>query len=262
MALLAAAALYGAAFLLYRDARKTALLVSAFLLLFLGYDTLFGDIDRWQIGGKQIGRQRYALLLSYGALTALAVALYRTRRSLATLTALATVVAAGMLVHPLATVAPAYIGRGVAPGSAASPLALPQGTRKPDPLPDIYYLILDRYADGETIRASYGYDNSAFYQYLTDKGFYIARDSRTNYIKTGLSLASSLNLTPLDPVVHASPDSTDWAVIYDMLADHTLGRFLKRKATPTCTSGRGGGRRVRTRTPRGTSTATRSRRDR
>ena len=226
MALLATTALYAAAALLFRDTRKAALLVTAFLLLFLVYDTVFDRVEDWQIAGWRPGRHRYALLACYGVLGALATALYRTPRTLTTVTGLANVVTAGMLLLPAGTVAAKQLMPGVATSAPLPPL--PSASRAPQPLPDIYYLVFDRYGDRATIRDTYGYDNEALYRYLTGEGFFIAEASRSNYLKTALSLASSLNLTHLeDGALNVPRDSAEWAPIYDMLADHRLGRFLK-----------------------------------
>ena len=228
MAVAATTVLYGAALVLFRDTRKAALLVSAFLLLFLVYDTLFGRIEHWQLIGWRVGRHRYALLACYGLLVALAAILYRTRRPLTTLTGLANVVTAGMLLVPIGTVAAKYAMPGVAAGAGAAVSPLPDSSRRADPQPDIYYLVFDRYGDASTIRNTYGYDNADFYRYLAGKGFFIAEGSRSNYLKTAQSLASSLNLTHLDRAALDVPsDSAEWAPIYDLLADHRLGRFLK-----------------------------------
>ena len=228
LALLVTAMLYAAAGAAYRDLQKAALLVSAVLVLLLAYDTLFAGVDRWRIGGWRFGRQRYALVGSYGLLGCLAVWLFRTRRSLATLTGFLTVVAAGMLLVPAVRVVPTYLGRELHAQAGGSAQEIFQATREPRPLPDIYYLIFDRYGDAATIQESYGYDNGPFYRDLQAKGFYVAGASRSNYIKTPLSLASSLNLTLLDEgTLGASPDSTDWASTYRMVENHRLGRFLR-----------------------------------
>ena len=60
-------------------------------------------------------------------------------------------------------------------------------------LPDIYYIIFDGYAREDILKEIYGYDNSSFIDYLTQKGFYVARQSRANYPQTYLSMASCLN---------------------------------------------------------------------
>jgi Sulfatase len=63
---------------------------------------------------------------------------------------------------------------------------------------DVYYIILDRYAGLDALAAEYGYDNTPFYAELEDRGFYVARDSHANYIKTALSVTSSLSMDYLD----------------------------------------------------------------
>ena len=72
--------------------------------------------------------------------------------------------------------------------------------------PDIYYIILDGYGQADTLAKIYAWDNSTFLDYLTKKGFYIASESRTNYVQTGLSLASSLNFDYLPSFPENSRD--------------------------------------------------------
>ena len=60
--------------------------------------------------------------------------------------------------------------------------------------PDIYYIVLDQYARADILQDYYGYDNSAFLTALKERGFYVAEESRTNYLMTSLSIASSLNM--------------------------------------------------------------------
>ncbi len=67
-------------------------------------------------------------------------------------------------------------------------------------LPDIYYIILDGYARDDILNEFYEYDNNDFIEFLSDKGFFVARESRTNYNRTLLTLASTLNMTYLDEI--------------------------------------------------------------
>jgi hypothetical protein len=73
-------------------------------------------------------------------------------------------------------------------------------------LPDIYYIILDRYAGASTLAETYGFDNSDFLDYLTGKGFYVAWESSANYVRTSESLASSLNMEYIDYMDEGSND--------------------------------------------------------
>ncbi len=61
-------------------------------------------------------------------------------------------------------------------------------------LPDVYYIILDAYAGTETLENVFNFDNSKFYDFLTEKGFYVAKKSHSNYPQTYQSLSSSLNM--------------------------------------------------------------------
>ena len=65
-------------------------------------------------------------------------------------------------------------------------------------VPDIFYLIVDRYANGKVLKQKFGFDNHEFLDFLRAKGFYVADDSRCNCPKTHMSLASSLNMDYID----------------------------------------------------------------
>ena len=87
---------------------------------------------------------------------------------------------------------------------------------RPENPPDVYYFILDSYAREDLLKKSYGYDNSAFIESLRERGFYVAQCSQANYIRTELSVGSSLNmeyLQDLDPAF--TPDSIKRRVLWD-----------------------------------------------
>jgi len=86
-------------------------------------------------------------------------------------------------------------GRAAAAMSSASPeVQVPDNVRRPD----IYYIILDRYANADTLQEVYGFDNSSFLAELERRGFTVADSSWSNYFKTALSLSSSLSMDYLD----------------------------------------------------------------
>ena len=64
----------------------------------------------------------------------------------------------------------------------------------PVQLPDIYHIILDSYGRADVLSRIYGFDNSDFEDFLTQRGFYVAPGSRSNYTNTPESLYSSLNM--------------------------------------------------------------------
>jgi len=70
------------------------------------------------------------------------------------------------------------------------PLSIPAGETPPD----IYYIILDSYARSDLLAQKFDYDNSQFLENLRQMGFYVADCAQSNYNRTDISLASSLNL--------------------------------------------------------------------
>lgn len=67
-----------------------------------------------------------------------------------------------------------------------------------DQYPDVYYIILDGYGRADILRDLYKFSNDEFLSALTEIGFYVASQSRSNYSQTSMSIASSLNSMYLD----------------------------------------------------------------
>lgn len=93
--------------------------------------------------------------------------------------------------------------------------------------PDIYYIILDGYAQGSVLADIYGLDNGAFYDFLREAGFTIAEESHANYPQTILSLTSSLNFAYLDDLFSANPRQYSRAPLMPLLNESRLVRFLR-----------------------------------
>ncbi len=94
--------------------------------------------------------------------------------------------------------------------------------------PDIYYIVLDRYASPKTQAEYYDYDNQQLIDYLAQKQFYLATDSNTNYPKTLFSLSSTLNLDYLQSLVDTQADGvsdTDTASV--LMRNHKAGQIFK-----------------------------------
>lgn len=84
--------------------------------------------------------------------------------------------------------------------------------------PDIYYIIIDSYGRSDLLKNAFDYDNNQFLNNLRSMGFFIAECAQSNYNRTDVSLASSLNLDYLQNLSEAfKPPSksrrTLWASI-------------------------------------------------
>ncbi len=94
--------------------------------------------------------------------------------------------------------------------------------------PDIYYIILDGYAGQKTLEEDYVFDNSYFLSELEKRGFYIAEESRSNYLVTFLSLSSSLNMDYIDFLTETpGEDSKDRTIPYYLMDYSNVAKNLK-----------------------------------
>jgi hypothetical protein len=71
---------------------------------------------------------------------------------------------------------------------------LQQAASAPSNKPNVYYLLFDRYASADTLKKDYNYDNSAFMNFLTSKGFVNREDAYANYPFTMMSVSSTLSM--------------------------------------------------------------------
>ena len=93
-------------------------------------------------------------------------------------------------------------------------------------LPDIYYLVLDAHTSNGSLSEFAGYDNAGFTNALAQKGFYVARDSKSNYSNTFLCLASVLNMDYVnDRAKSIAGDNEE--PMYDLISDNRVKRILK-----------------------------------
>ena len=188
-----------------RDGLRTSAICSFTLLLFYSYGHLVG-VDVHRLGGAVAeipaqGIDRPLILIGWMAvLLGGGWALARMRSWHAGLSRVFNVMAIASLILPVYRIA-AFEAKLSRAEVAATPRPCgeaPESSLAGGTWPDIYYIILDGYGSDEVLLDVFGYDNRVFSAFLTERGFYVARASRANYIQTRLSLASSLNMVYLD----------------------------------------------------------------
>ena len=93
--------------------------------------------------------------------------------------------------------------------------------------PDIYHIVFDRYGSEETLTRHFGIAEPIG-AFLEANGFYVARDSFSNYLSTGHSVASTLHMDYLDELA-ADPrvSGNNWHPLFAMLDDNRVARFLR-----------------------------------
>ncbi|MEX2556544.1 MAG: sulfatase-like hydrolase/transferase [Actinomycetota bacterium] len=213
---------------LLHDSLRAGIVSSAILLLFFSYGHVWDLVRNRVVGGFIVDRDLY-LLIPWAVISAAVLLIaFGARTYLKETTTILNLVALFLAVTSMVPIIRSGGGPPASKGDCPAPLPGRAATGTTPPR-DIYYFIFDRYGGSDTLTESYSFDNSAFLSGLTDRGFYVASNSRANYPRTAHSLASSLNAGYLDCIAQrVSPDESDWGPIYDALADHQVGRFLQR----------------------------------
>jgi len=203
--------------LLLRNWHRAAFLSALWMALFFSYghahilltEKLDGfDFTRW-------------LLVAWLVLAILAV-VWAIRKPPSSALAL-NVIALGLVVTSLVQIGPGLQKRGAhSLGAENAPVQNLARLQNP---PDVYYFILDSYGRADLLKQAYGYDNSAFIDGLRERGFYVAGCSQSNYIRTEISVTSTLNMSylqGLDPAFE--PESTRRRKLWDAFK-HSAVRY-------------------------------------
>lgn len=224
------ALLFGLSRLLVGNARKAGLLVSLPLVLFFSYGRAVEAASHIGPSGATL-----APVLPWLWFSLLTVGLWlivKTGKPLDSLTNFLNVAGFAMLVISLfgivsTTVTTNGIMRELGI-SAEIGRAAPTKQVATDSLPDIYYIILDSYPSQSNLKEVYSFDNTEFIDYLKNRGFYVADQSRSNYAMTYLSLASSLNMEHIDYLSDKlGPGSTGTAVPALLIRNNKAIAFLR-----------------------------------
>ena len=175
-----------------RDVGRGGLLATLVLVLFFSFGHL------WNIVGAPMDASRWVMAAGYLMIgVGFGLLIWRGGRWVPGLNRFLNVVAVLLLAFNTLQVAN-YTS---ASAAAVVPEPTPTGVALGDPAvkPDIYYIILDRYANADTLSEIYAFDNEPFLDELEERGFSIADHAWANYFKTALSLYSSLNMDYIDP---------------------------------------------------------------
>ena len=202
------------------DFKKAAITTSIFLILFFNYGHAFAIV-----GGEWYGLAIvWILLFIIGAILIL-----RTRRNLGNLTGFLAVFGAILVILPAIEIINHEIQFGGRDATSAGIVEINAlDVASSETLPDIYYIVPDRYGSVNSLYENFDFDNSEFVDYLTGKGFFVASDSMSNYSRTFASLASSLNMEYINYLTEDfGEDFGHNYPMWELIQDNAVWRFLK-----------------------------------
>jgi hypothetical protein len=194
-----------------RDALRAAVLLSAAVAVFFGYRHVAILADGLPIEGRPVQVAWLALGLGAAALA------WRDGRPLRVATRALNALGLALVIVALVTIVPHELGEVGRPSSGPAPLP-PAVSVEGAERRDIWFLVFDRYGSAESIRINYGIEEKLT-PWLAERGFHVTPDAHANYVRTGLSLASVLNVEYLDAI----PGYQTAALA---LRQHAVGRFL------------------------------------
>lgn len=219
ISILFAGSLFFILWLFLRRAHKAAFLSALWLALFFSYGHLYIYID------EKYPDSNYTTWLAFAWILLFILTLIWVTRPRLTF-----VSAAGTL-NTVALALLVMVGwqilSEVQPRSAHA-LALPDAPVqtdlvRPETPPDVYLFLLDSYTRADLFQQAYGFDNSEFLNGLRERGFFVAECSQSNYVRTEISLASSLNMQYLQELSDKfSPDSIKRGLLWDSLKHNAV----------------------------------------
>jgi len=210
-----------------RGFARASVALSIAWILFFSYGHLAALLGGFQLGPMSAANPKILLPVVAGLWLLCARAVRGTETPPYRLGAVLGVVGTTLVLTSLVSIASFLLTHQSAATQAELPpeeITAGRVTRKPD----IYYIIFDRYTSAQVLSDRYGFDNSPLVDHLESRGFFVAPDSRANYLVTAQSLASSLNMAHITPLTDlVGKDSKDWLPAFQLLGKHRVGVFLK-----------------------------------
>jgi len=192
VSLLAAFSLWVFLCIILKNKNKSGLILSLGLFLFFTYGHFYNSLE----SSDQIIIPHEIFLTIF--LTVFIIGTYffiKTKKKLNNATTIMNFVALTLVVISIINVGTYYLDPDnfFEPVKAESDKKIDE-SKILDSYPDIYYIILDEYADSDMLKGYLGFDNQEFISFLEEKGFYVSAESYSNYRATWNSIPSTMNM--------------------------------------------------------------------
>jgi hypothetical protein len=216
--------LYAILYLIFRDLFKAALYGSLMLILFYSYGQVYTWI-REITGDVYASRHRILGLIYAGIFLASSWGIYKRGARLRKYRQIFNIVCLVLILVPISQLGIYYISSlKTSDHSLNEQSALHVTTGQP--MPDVYYIILDTYMRSDALKQDMGFDNQPFIQELQQMGFYVASCSQPNYDYTQASIATSLNMEYL-PDLQNQFQTTIGGDVWAMLKNNEVRHQLE-----------------------------------
>jgi hypothetical protein len=204
--------------LILRRWDKAALVTSFLLVLFYSYGQVYSLLEINPIAGFTLGRHRYLMILYAGMLILGLWGLIFKLKNNSQALLIANVISLTLLAMPVVQLFMFSFQNSRQQKNAVQAAIQLDKPLEPtlQPLPDVYYIVLDSHTRNDALIEDYAVDNSAYLNELRAMGFYIADCSRSNYDYTQASMVAALNmdyLTDLGPYLKELNSNDIWILL-------------------------------------------------
>ena len=163
--------------LVFRRWDKAALVTAFLLVIFYSYGHIYSLLEQHPIAGFSLGRHRYLLLLYALVLVVGLWLLIFKLKNYSQALFVTNVISLALLVMPVAQLSIFTIQSSQQQRQAAQAAGRLDPALEPalQPLPDVYYIVLDSHTRADALLEDYQLDNSGFLDQLRDHGFLYRR---------------------------------------------------------------------------------------
>ena len=208
-----------------KNTRKSALLTSLYVFLFFSYGIVFDVLESNTIQEYSILIQAF-LLIAYTSFVVFGTYyIIKTQRKLNNITSTTNVISITLLAVVFLNIGMYNFQNFTSYEDETNNFILSENNLKN--LPDVYYIVLDEYAPLRTLNMFYDYDNADFIEFLQERGFYVTKNSHSNYAETFLAMASTLNMKYVNNLSDiVGKESLDQRIPYQMISNNLVMKNL------------------------------------
>ena len=175
---------------------KASLVTSFILVLFYSYGQVYSWLEQNPVAGFSFGRHRYLVILYALVLLVGLWGLVFKLKNYPQALFLANIVSLSLLALPVIQLSWFTLQTSLNQNRAVQAAVVLDEPLEPNlqPLPDVYYIVLDSHTRSDALLEDFHFDNSVYLNELREMGFYIADCSRSNYDYTQGSMVAALNM--------------------------------------------------------------------
>jgi len=213
--------------LILKNGVKSALITSLILVICFSYGYTYLMIDDLTINNFDVGKHRY-LLVPFLAVFIIGIFyLIKTKKKLNVANTITNVGSLTIVIITLVNIGVYNLETGFSTNFDDDPIVGLESVKNEKELPDIYFIILDGYPGYDSLKKTSNYENNEFVNYLSERGFFVQKDSYSNYAQSFLSITSTLNMKYLNYLAEQVGESRDQALTYEMGSNNKVMNFLK-----------------------------------